>query len=186
MVTGELIADNGKEFVSDEFRMMCSEKNIKHTTVNVESHRSNGRVERLIGIIREGLVKQREDTLEERIIRIVNVYNGMYHSAIGCTPIEAMVNETGNVRIENSPEGKYAKRFKKRWRWRFDIEQKVRIATRENIRNDAKEAKGRFIMSGAIMEVCEGDSYVVKLDDESGRLVKKRHYDLKRMESVRG
>ncbi|KAI5176413.1 hypothetical protein PAEPH01_2290, partial [Pancytospora epiphaga] len=39
------------------FKTMCSKRNIRHTTVSVESHRSNGRIERLLGTIREGLVK---------------------------------------------------------------------------------------------------------------------------------
>ncbi|KAI5177603.1 hypothetical protein PAEPH01_2493, partial [Pancytospora epiphaga] len=46
------ITDNGKEFCSGEFREMCEDKGIKHNKVGVESHRSNGRVERVIGIIK--------------------------------------------------------------------------------------------------------------------------------------
>ncbi|KAI5176416.1 hypothetical protein PAEPH01_2293 [Pancytospora epiphaga] len=120
------------------------------------------------------------------MVRIVNAYNETYHSTVGCTPIEAMNDGSGDVRIENSPKGKYAGRFKKRWREKFEKNQKVRIATRENIRDNAKKVKGRFTRTGTIMEVCGGDSYIARLDDESRRIVKKRHYDLKEMESVRG
>lgn len=58
----ELITDNGKEFSNKEVGMMCNELGIKHTKVSVESHRSNGRVERMIETIREGLAKDKRET----------------------------------------------------------------------------------------------------------------------------
>jgi transposase InsO family protein len=102
----ELISDNGKEFCSREFGEMCVDFGIKHRKVGVESHRSNGRVERVIGTIREALVKDTEGELGDRIERIVGTYNNTYHGAIGCTPVEAWENECGNVMVENSSVGK--------------------------------------------------------------------------------
>ena len=54
----EIITDNGKEFCSREFEEMCAREKVKHTKVSVESHRSNGRVERVIGTIKKGLMKR--------------------------------------------------------------------------------------------------------------------------------
>ncbi|KAI5152377.1 hypothetical protein ENBRE01_2783, partial [Enteropsectra breve] len=42
----------------------CAENEIVHRMVSVESHRSNGRVERVIGTIREGLAKLKDGNLE--------------------------------------------------------------------------------------------------------------------------
>lgn len=53
----------------------------------------------------------------------------------------------------------------------------VRIARRENLGTRGKMDKGRFIKFGKVMARCDNDSYIVRLRD--GRMVKKRHYDLK-------
>ncbi|MGL5708822.1 MAG: hypothetical protein ACRDDF_11260 [Aeromonas sp.] len=53
----ELITDNGKEFANEFFRRYCMDEKILHRLVSVESHKSNGRIERLIRTIREGLAK---------------------------------------------------------------------------------------------------------------------------------
>ena len=98
----EIITDNGKEFVSEEFRKFCRGEKIEHRKVSVESHRSNGRVERVIGTIREGLVKNKQGTLEGRLRKIVSAYNRTYHTAIDCTPMEAIKNINGNALAGNS------------------------------------------------------------------------------------
>lgn len=87
------------------------------------------------------------------------------------------MDDSGKVIIENSPEGKYAKGFKKWYREKFFKDQIVRVAKSENLLGCAKYSKGRFLEVGKIISVCPGDSYIVRLNN--GRLVKKRHYDLK-------
>lgn len=44
----EFITDNGKEFVNQYFRKFCYENDIIHHKVSVETHNSNGRIERVI------------------------------------------------------------------------------------------------------------------------------------------
>ncbi|KCZ80331.1 hypothetical protein H312_02268 [Anncaliia algerae PRA339] len=46
---------------------MCKEKRVKHEKIGVESHGSNGRVERAIGTLREELIKTKEGADEERV-----------------------------------------------------------------------------------------------------------------------
>jgi hypothetical protein len=55
----------------------------------------------------------------------------------------------------------------------------VKIAKNENLKDKTKELKGGFIETGKFLYKCRGDSYLVKKAD--GRIVKKRHYDLKRI-----
>lgn len=50
-----LVTDNAKEFWRRKFTEFCFWKEIAHKKVSVESHRSNGRVERVIGTLRCGL-----------------------------------------------------------------------------------------------------------------------------------
>lgn len=52
-----MIKDNGREFQNDEFKKFPRTLGIEHRSVDVEAHRSNGRVERVISTIREGILK---------------------------------------------------------------------------------------------------------------------------------
>ncbi|KAI5152045.1 hypothetical protein ENBRE01_2525, partial [Enteropsectra breve] len=155
----------------------CAENEIVHRMVSVESHRSNGRVERVIGTIREGLAKLKDGGLEERIKKITETYNTAYHVAIKCTPLEAVADIKDSVQTENSGFGKYGDKFKIRKREKFNLGQKVRIASHENLGTDSKRIKGRFIDEGIITGIMEKDSYLVRY--AGGRIAKKRHYDLK-------
>lgn len=82
---------------------MCRNK-ITHTKVSVEAQGSNGRVERLISTVREGLVKNKNNSLELKINKIIAAYNNTYHSAIQMTPKEAGLDESGMAIVQNSPE----------------------------------------------------------------------------------
>ena len=174
-----IISDNGKEFANIGFKKFCAKKNIMHKIVRLESHRSNGRVERLIETIRDGLCKFREGSFDSRIKYITDTYNNTYHTAIKCTPAEAWRDYTGIAMLENSENGRYCKRFAKKKRDSFEIGQKVLIAQHENIKTDIKSRKGRFKEIGTVLEKFEGDSYLVKYND--GKIKKKRHFDLKRL-----
>lgn len=175
----ELITDNGKEFCSEMFRDFCKEMNIEHRRVGVESHRSNGRVERAIGSIKEGLIKKEGNSdLGKKVSDVVRSYNETYHSGIRCTPIEAWTEDCERIRIENSEGSKYAGKFKKGFREKFEVNEKVLVAQHENLKDKPKEFKGRFTKEGTVVEKMENDSYLVKLAKD-GKLVKKRHNDLK-------
>lgn len=63
---------------------------IEHRKVGVESHKSNGRVERSFRTFRDYLVKMRGITLGEKVKRILKAYNNTYHVAIRCTPAESI------------------------------------------------------------------------------------------------
>lgn len=173
----EIVTDNGKEFQNDQLREICRILDISHRKVSIESHKSNGRVERVIRTLRESILKSNKGKFIEKLADSIEKYNTSYHVGIGCTPIEATMDDSGKVIIENSPEGKYAKGFKKWYREKFFKDQIVRVAKSENLLGCAKYSKGRFLEVGKIISVCPGDSYIVRLNN--GRLVKKRHYDLK-------
>jgi transposase InsO family protein len=104
----EVITDNEKELCSETFEEMCRKRGIKHRRTGVESHKSNGRVERaIIRTLREGLAKDKSGTLEERVGRIEKRCNNTYHTAIKCTPSEAWNDNCETVSKENGPEGSY-------------------------------------------------------------------------------
>ena len=98
---GELITDNGREFINDEFRELCRRLDIKHRKVSIESHRSNERVERVIGTLRESILRMKGRSFEDKVHEVISIYNSSFHTGIGCTPNEAVKDDSGRVIIEN-------------------------------------------------------------------------------------
>ncbi|KAK6090225.1 hypothetical protein P3W45_000773 [Vairimorpha bombi] len=78
-VPEEIISDNEKEFSS----------------MSVESHGRNRRIERAIRSLREAVVKKEEFELEDSIRETIKGYNDSYHSAIKCTPKEVIEEAIG-------------------------------------------------------------------------------------------
>lgn len=72
---------------------------ITHRKLSIESHRSNVRVERVIGTLREAIIKSREEDFEKKVTSSVWKYNNSYHDGLGCTPFEALKDTTGHVSI---------------------------------------------------------------------------------------
>lgn len=172
-----LVTDNAKEFCSKGFEEWCNQKEIIHYKVGIESHRSNGRVERVIGSVREGLMKCELEDIDIKLKKVEEMYNKTFHVGIKSTPEEAWNDNSGIARIENNIDGKYNKKFKKYHREKFKIGEQVLVAKNENLGVRGKNEKGRFLGRGVIDTVLPGDSYLVKI--EKDRIVKKRHFDLK-------
>ncbi|KAM0677901.1 hypothetical protein BDAP_001580 [Binucleata daphniae] len=77
---------------------------IEHIRVGVEAHRSNGRIERVIGTVREASQKNKNGSIIERIGSIVNKHNNTYHIAINSTPAESYDNHE-TIGILNRNDG---------------------------------------------------------------------------------
>lgn len=66
----KIITDSGKEFCNDQMRDLCRTLDIEHRKVGVESHRSNGRVERIIRTLRDSILKARRRYLVRMYTRL--------------------------------------------------------------------------------------------------------------------
>lgn len=90
-----LISDNAKEFESSDFKRWCANNEIIHRKISIEAHESNGRIERAIRTIREGVYKLQGqvDDIDRAVEQVIEKYNKTYHSAIKCTPQEAVDEE---------------------------------------------------------------------------------------------
>ncbi|KAF9756208.1 hypothetical protein NGRA_3258, partial [Nosema granulosis] len=99
-----IISDNAKEFTGIEFREWCNMNEVEHRKVSVESHGSNGRIERAIRTIRESVFKQGNIGIETAIKYAVNKYNVTFHSGLKCTTQEAVRENERDIdlRWENS------------------------------------------------------------------------------------
>ncbi|MGL5708896.1 MAG: hypothetical protein ACRDDF_11645, partial [Aeromonas sp.] len=173
----KIISDNAKEFCSQEYMDWCTRNSIERYTVAPESHRSNGRIERVIRTIRDALLKNDEVDLHKRLYQVIGSYNRSYHTGIKCSPQDALKDISGIANQENSSGGRYVKQFKSYKREIFEKGQQVRVSKSENLGTESKNLKGRFLRRGVIVNCMNGDSYLVKMDD--GKITKKRHCDLK-------
>lgn len=175
----EIITDNGKEFCNENFEKMCTDKKILHTKVAVESHNSNGRIERVIRTVREGLLKAEGKILQEKLEFTVGKYNETYHEAIKMTPKEAASMNNEELYLANSKFGKNATKYKLKRIEKFAVNQKILYAQRENIKSSLrKDYVGRFMEKGKIVGVLKNNSYLVQKENDS-KIVKKRYFDLK-------
>lgn len=178
----EFVTDNGKEFANEKFRKYCQDNKIKHHMVSVESHNSNGRIERVIRTIREGMMKNGDPYSRDKLDNVIGSYNNSFHKGLGMSPLEAIEKVTETI-VNNSRYGKYAEAFRRRKRYRFQKGQKVAISQTENLKNKSKQDKGRFLVDGVIIEVLDNDSYLVRKDTD-GKIVKKRYFNLKSLDGM--
>lgn len=176
----EIITDNGREFVNSNVKTMFAQIGIKHRKTGIEDHRSNGRIERAIGTIREYMQKIQNDDLEEKIKMIVTKYNNTVHSALKKSPNEALLDYED---IELQARNRYNVKIKGKVKKNANTEdnyikgEKVRICQKENIN---KYERGRFLETGVVIEKCENKSYLIRLN-KNGKIVKKRNHDIKKI-----
>ena len=52
----QIVSDNGRQFVSDEFHAFCKSNGIRHTTSSVYHSRSNGEAERLVQTFKKSML----------------------------------------------------------------------------------------------------------------------------------
>lgn len=181
-VPKEINTDNAMEFTSQQFSQYCASKQIQHHRTSIEKHEANGRVERAIRTVRDGLVKTKGNgTLQIRLKKIQDAYNTALHNALGMSPNEAWEDNNDLVSRANAQNSSYAKRFKRLKREKFALGQQVRISKKENLKDLGKK-QDRFQDTGKIVDICGQDSYIV--EDSSGRIVKRSHAHLKSMEKV--
>lgn len=170
----EIVTDNGREFNNVDFKTMLKKYGIEHRNVSVESHRSNGRVERSIGTMREYIAKMGGNDLENDLEKYVNCYNNTYHVNIKRTPNEALRNYTDLELQEcNIKNKKMTNVYRKTEN--FNIGDIVRVCQKENIE---KSKKGRFLRKGKIMHVYPSNAVLVKMEDTE-RITKKNCSDVK-------
>ena len=107
-----IVSDNGPSLVSQEFEDYLTQHGIKHLTSSPYHPASNGLAERAVQIVKNGLKRDTDGTLTERLARILLNYRIIPHSTTGVTPSELMfgrlikskvdlVKPDLNTRVEN-------------------------------------------------------------------------------------
>ena len=62
-----IVSDNGPQFISSEFQQFCKTNGIRHILVAAYHPKSNGLAERAVKIVKDGLKKMSDGTVEDRI-----------------------------------------------------------------------------------------------------------------------
>ena len=69
-----IVSDNGPQFISSEFQQFCKTNGIRHIFVAACHPKSNGLAERAVKIVKDGLKKMSDGTVEDRIARFLFAY----------------------------------------------------------------------------------------------------------------
>jgi hypothetical protein len=166
-----LVTDGARENVGKTIKRWLKENNIHHHITTPYHHESNGRIERFNRTVLEGFNKLKmSGTWAMRIKRIVDTYNGTYHSSIETTPREAQ--KEGNR--EKLKEIQFVNRIRKNMKrekfesTKLEINQEVLMKEESQVTKD--QPKFKEIVK--VIEIGEFDTYMVKGENNK---VHKRH-----------
>lgn len=139
-----LISDNGKEFVNRELADFRKQMVIEHVKGAVENHKANGRIERLIGTLRNMIIKISDVNTAIKIDLAISAYNDTFHSAIKCTHRQAILKPNNVILAVNNivnPRQKHKLNSRPRKKTKYRYNQNVKISQYDNI---CKLHKGKY------------------------------------------
>lgn len=176
-----LISDEGRENISATMKKWLKAQNITQHITTPYHHQSNGRVERFIRTIREGLNKlEMKGPLLLRLEEVIEKYNQTYHRSIGMTPKEASnpkrseevkINQYNSRISEN-------KKFLLRGNWPI-LKEDDKVVIKDELRKNKKGP--RFKTEAVVKEVLGFNTY--KLEKANGRLCKRHVSQLKKTDT---
>ena len=83
--------DNGTCFTSAESKQFVRRNNIQHITSLAYHPSSNGLAERAVQLVKRGLAKLKDGSMETRLARYLMTYRVTPHSTIGTSPSELLM-----------------------------------------------------------------------------------------------
>ena len=86
----QIISDNGPTFTSTEFKDYLQKNGVKHVTSAPYHPASNGLAERAVQILKKGLKKCKEGTIQTQIDRLLFNYRITPQTTTGVSPAELM------------------------------------------------------------------------------------------------
>ena len=100
-IPSKLITDNGRQFISSEFKSFTDYYNINHSTSSPTLARSNGKAEKGVGIVKK-LLKKAAEKGEDQYLAMLN-----YRAApldCGYSPAELLMNRRLRTRLPDSDD----------------------------------------------------------------------------------
>lgn len=95
-----IVSDNGSAFTSQEFKEFVSSNGIKHVTTAPYHPASNGLAERAVQVLKAGLRRNTEGSLEFRLARTLFLYRTTPHSTTGVTPAHLLMGRELKTRLD--------------------------------------------------------------------------------------
>ncbi|CAL8137815.1 unnamed protein product [Orchesella dallaii] len=86
----QIVSDNGRQFVSREFKQFCHSNGIRHTTSSPYHPRTNGEAERFVNTFKQSMM-QSIDELTFRLQRFLFSYRCTPHSTTIIAPAELLI-----------------------------------------------------------------------------------------------
>lgn len=85
-----IVSDNGSSLVSEEFKQFLRKNGVRHVTTAPYHPSSNGCAERAVRVVKEGLKKMGEGSLETKLSRFLFKYRSTPQTTTGATPAELL------------------------------------------------------------------------------------------------
>lgn len=85
----QIVSDNGRQFVSEEFDNYCKRNGIRHITSSAYHPRTNGEAERFVRTFKEGM-RPSDLPLDLRLQRFLMSYRSTPHATTGTSPSELL------------------------------------------------------------------------------------------------
>ena len=95
-----VVSDNAAYFTSEEFETFLKKNGIRHPTSSAYHPSSNGLAERAVQIVKQGLKKVKEGSLESRIAKVLFTYRTTPHSTTGRAPAELLLGRIPRTRLD--------------------------------------------------------------------------------------
>ena len=95
-----IVSDNGPAFTSQEFKYFMRKNGIKHTKSAPYYPLTNSVAERAVQVVKQGLKKYKEDTMEERLAKVLFTYRITPHITTGVPPAELLLGRKLRSRLD--------------------------------------------------------------------------------------
>ena len=168
-----LVTDNGSCFVSAEFSGFALANGIKHITSAPYHPSTNGLAERAVQIVKKGLKKLTDGTIQTRLARVLMAYRLTPHTTTGMTPAELLLGRQPRTKLYLLKPNTAARVEAKQMRQKADHDSSAR--SRAFIVGTKNFGQGPRWLAGEVTEVTGPVSFLVTLHG-NGRLVR-RHQD---------
>ena len=94
-----VVLDNGPQFSSADLQAFCETNEIHHIRVTPYHPSSNGLAERAVKIVKLGLKKQTQGSLNDKLARVLFQYRNTPHTTTGMIPAELLMGRTLRSRL---------------------------------------------------------------------------------------
>ena len=162
-----VVSDNGPCFISQEFRQYLQQNGIKQITAAPYHPATNGLAERAVQVIKRGLKKVKDGSIQTRISRILFTYCITPQSTTGVSPAELLMGRRPKSRLDLLKPNVSDRVEKKQYQHKQDHDRsaKSRVFSTGQQVYVKNNGAGSVWLRGTIIETTGPVSFRVKLED---------------------